>query len=182
MNTSVLVISLTFIVVPGLIAAGNVDFRATPATILAGDRSLLCYEGIAPRTATLLPEHTYIEPGPKPTCVKVRPLTTTTYSIRGLDAKGERYEKSVTVTVKPATHIIWFYGSAPVVEAGESLSVCYGVELAQTVRLLQPRVESLPLSANRCFVDHPKRTTRYTLEAKGADGRTVRESFVVKVQ
>jgi len=175
-------ITLIFIVVPNLQAAGNVTFHAEPAAILAGDRSVICYEGSAPRTATVLPEHTYMEPGPKPNCVKVRPLTTTTYFIRGRDSHGDPYETSVKVTVKPATHIIWFYGSSPVVGPGESFTVCYGVEMADSVRLVQPRQEALTVSPNRCFSDQVSRTTRYTLEAKGPGGRIVRETFLVKVQ
>ena len=63
---------------------------------------------------------------------------------------------------------------------GQSLTLCYGVEDAASVRL-DPPEEVLGLSRSRCIAVTPKRNTIYTLIAQGEDGQEVRESFPVSV-
>jgi hypothetical protein len=63
---------------------------------------------------------------------------------------------------------------------GESLTLCYGVEDAKSVRL-DPPEEELGVSRNRCIAVSPKKNTVYTLIAKGEDGEEVREQFPVSV-
>lgn len=182
MKTAGLLFSLLWIAGPLSCSAAPPQFRVSPDTIWAGDRTLLCYEGARPQRATIKPEVIFMQPDQRrPECVQVRPLETTTLRITGVSASGDLFEQNVTVVVKPATHIIQFYAGAGLVNPGESVLVCYGVALAQSVRLVSPRVEELPLSANRCIEEHPKRTTRYTLTATGQGGRVVKESFVIKV-
>jgi len=76
--------------------------------------------------------------------------------------------------------ILHFYASAPEVAAGQTVTICYGVENAARVRL-DPPVEPLKPLFNRCFAVSVSRTTTYTLTAEGSDGRTVSESFTVRV-
>ena len=80
----------------------------------------------------------------------------------------------------PPPKILQFYGSAGETVAGAPVTICYGVENARAVRL-EPAVEKLTPSFNRCFQVTPDRRTTYTLTAEGADGRTVSESFTVSV-
>lgn len=158
-----------------------VRFHAEPPEILAGDRALLCREGPPLRRATIRPQDVYMEPDKRPECVKVRPLQTTTFHINGRDGSGQLFYTDVTVKVKPATHITQFYASAGIVTPGESFLLCYGAEMAQSIRLIEPRVEELPMTANRCVNEFPRKTTRYMLEARGPSGRVVTESFQIKV-
>ncbi len=77
--------------------------------------------------------------------------------------------------------ITHFYASPAVVVKGEPVTVCYGVENARAVRI-EPPVEELRPAYSRCIQVAPERTTRYTLGAEGADGRTVSRSVEVVVQ
>ena len=77
--------------------------------------------------------------------------------------------------------IIQFYASAGEVARGDRVIICYGVENATSVRL-EPPVEKLAPSFNRCFHVTPDQPTKYTLTAEGSGGKTVSESFTVSVK
>lgn len=76
--------------------------------------------------------------------------------------------------------ILQFYASSGEVTKGDHAIVCYGVENARAVRI-DPPVEQLEPSRNRCFSISPERTTTYKLTATGQDGREASESFTVNV-
>jgi hypothetical protein len=80
-----------------------------------------------------------------------------------------------------AVRILHFYASAAEVAPGQTVTICYGVENAASVRL-DPPVEPLKPLFNRCFAVSVSRTTTYTLTAEGPDGRRVSESFTVRVR
>ncbi|HOK46082.1 MAG TPA: hypothetical protein PLK67_09135 [Bryobacteraceae bacterium] len=76
--------------------------------------------------------------------------------------------------------ILHFYASqGELVEGGKAI-LCYGVANAEAVRL-DPPVEDLRPSMNRCLEIAPQRDTRYTLTAEGPGG-PVTESFLVRVK
>ena len=77
--------------------------------------------------------------------------------------------------------ILRFYSGAGVLDEGQAATLCYGVAKARAVRL-DPPVEQLSPSLNRCFQVSPHEDTRYTLTAEGDDGRTVSESFALQVR
>jgi len=77
--------------------------------------------------------------------------------------------------------ILRFYASPGVLVEGDRATVCYGVAKARSVRI-EPPVEALGPSLNRCIQVTPAEDTRYTLTAEGDDGRTVSESFTIQVQ
>jgi hypothetical protein len=77
--------------------------------------------------------------------------------------------------------ILQFYASPGVIPKGGHATLCYGVANAKSVRI-EPEVEGLWPSLNRCFYVEPKRDTRYTLTAEGADGKRVSESFLLRVK
>lgn len=76
--------------------------------------------------------------------------------------------------------ILHFYGMPGAVERGESVSICYGVENARSVRL-EPPLEPLKPHWNRCLKATPQSTTTYTLTAEGADGSRATASFTIQV-
>jgi hypothetical protein len=76
--------------------------------------------------------------------------------------------------------IVQFYAGSGEIARGEHTSVCYGVENARAVRL-DPAIEQLEPSSNRCFPVSPRQTTTFKLTATGQDGREVSESFTVRV-
>jgi hypothetical protein len=77
--------------------------------------------------------------------------------------------------------ILNFYVTPGVIQPGQNALVCYGVVNATAVRL-DPPVERVYPSLNRCFEVSPRRKTRYTVTAEDAQGHTATESFVLEVK
>lgn len=84
----------------------------------------------------------------------------------------------------PATgtgvRITQFYASSGELSKGDSASLCYGVENARAVRL-EPEVQAIEPSMNRCISVAPERTTTFRLIAQGKDAGEVSESLTVNV-
>jgi hypothetical protein len=76
--------------------------------------------------------------------------------------------------------ITGFYARDAVVKEGESTVLCYGVSNAKSARM-DPPVEGVSPSLNRCVEVRPKGDTHYTLTAEGSDGRMVSESVNLHV-
>jgi len=77
--------------------------------------------------------------------------------------------------------ILQFYARDGSLVEGTKSVICYGVLNAKSVRI-EPRLEGVSPSLNRCVEVSGEKETRYTLTAEGADGRTVSESFVLGVR
>jgi hypothetical protein len=56
--------------------------------------------------------------------------------------------------------------------------MCYGVLNATSVRI-EPPVDGVGVSINRCVQAVPRKDTRYTLFAEGRDGAVLSKSFVI---
>ncbi len=80
----------------------------------------------------------------------------------------------------PGVKILHFYSGTGEVVRGEHAVVCYGVQNARAVRL-EPPVEAITPSINRCIAVEPSRDTTYELLAAGADGTEVSASFTIRV-
>lgn len=80
-----------------------------------------------------------------------------------------------------AVKIVQFYSREGTLFEGSTTVLCYGVANARSVRI-EPPVEGVAVSINRCVEVAPERDTRYTLTAEGNDGHVVSESFVLKVR
>lgn len=105
-------------------------------------------------------------------------------ALAGMSCGGEREPEQARKTdAKPpaAPKVLQFYASVPAVARGEQALLCYGVEDAETVRL-EPEVEPIKPSYSRCIPVTPKETTRYTLTAQGAGGRTATATVTLEVQ
>ena len=77
--------------------------------------------------------------------------------------------------------ILQFYPRDGLIFEGDRTVLCYGVLNARAVRI-EPPVESLTPSLNRCVEAAPERTTRYTLTAEGERGTSVTASFEIEVR
>ena len=77
--------------------------------------------------------------------------------------------------------IVQFYSREGTMFEGSTTVLCYGVVNARSVRI-EPPVEGVSVSLNRCVEVAPEKNTRYTLTAEGNDGHAVSESFVLKVR
>jgi hypothetical protein len=75
--------------------------------------------------------------------------------------------------------VIQFYSGQGVIRPGEHVTICYGVEHAETVRI-DPYIEQITPSLNRCIEAKPEKTTLYTLTAEGPDGKD-EASFTITV-
>src|ERR1017187_8681362 len=80
-----------------------------------------------------------------------------------------------------AVKILQFYAREGGLTEGTASVICYGVVNARALRI-EPPVEGVSVSPNRCVEVAPERDTRYTLTAEGSDGHTVSESFVLAVK
>jgi hypothetical protein len=87
--------------------------------------------------------------------------------------------KAVPAASEPVK-IVAFYARDLTVTEGGSTVLCYGVSDAKSVRL-DPPVESITPSLNRCIEVRPKSETIYTLTAEGSDGQTVSQSVTIRV-
>lgn len=76
--------------------------------------------------------------------------------------------------------ITQFYPASPVVRPGANVTICYGVENAVSLTL-DPPVEELTPSFNRCFAAPVPRETEFKLTARGAGGDETTASFKVGV-
>jgi hypothetical protein len=80
-----------------------------------------------------------------------------------------------------AVRITQFYARSAETIDGESNLVCYGVRNARAVRM-EPPVETLAPTLNRCFFIEPHQDTTYKLVAEGDDGSQASASFQVRVK
>jgi hypothetical protein len=76
--------------------------------------------------------------------------------------------------------ILQFYSPTPVLTEGQQATLCYGVINAKSVRI-EPPVDGVSPSLNRCVAVHPKSETTYKLIAE-ADGKTVEQSVIVRTR
>jgi len=79
-----------------------------------------------------------------------------------------------------AVKILQFYAREASLTEGTPSVVCYGVLNAKAVHI-DPPVEGVAVSPNRCVEVAPLKDTLYTLTAEGNDGRTVSASFLLPV-
>lgn len=94
--------------------------------------------------------------------------------------RGKSPEQILPWLLGTEAKILAFY-STPVMIRGEPGTICYGVLNVKSVRL-DPPVEPITPSLNRCIAVAPKQTTVYTLYAEGNDGKQLTASFTVVVK
>ena len=100
--------------------------------------------------------------------------------------RAERAREASKYQALPGTggtevKILQFYAASEEIRRGDRVIVCYGVENARAVRL-DPAIEEVEPSPNRCFNAFPKRTTTFKLTATGKNGNEVSASFTVHVK
>jgi hypothetical protein len=158
-----------------------VQFYPEKSELARGERSLVCY-GVANTSAVRIePPVEQLDPTPS-RCFWVTPERTTTYKLIATGAGGAEVSQSFTITVgAPPPRILFVQLSSETVPRGGDLTLCYGVDHATQVRL-EPSGLKLDLSAKKCMLLSPLRTTKYTLVAIGAGGRSDRASFTVTVR
>jgi hypothetical protein len=157
------------------------QFYASPANPPRGEKTLLCY-GVENATEVRL----------DPPVEKVWPAMARCFDID--TTKGATYKltavrgaKSVSesVTIKagpPAVKIIEVSINQLEFAPGEQVTVCYKVKNA-VATTIQPGAWIDPHSPSLgCVVDHPQKTTTYTVTATGSGGDTDSERVTAKVK
>jgi len=95
---------------------------------------------------------------------------------------GPRPAKQTSENAAPAKaaapRITHFYASPSEVERGGSVTICYGVENADSVRL-EPPAEAIQPGYNRCIHVTPQATTTYRFVAEGPGGQAAATAEVV---
>lgn len=74
-----------------------------------------------------------------------------------------------------------FYANPRVAGKGQTVLLCYGVNQAKRVKI-EPNVESIAPSLNRCVEARPSKTTEYVLTASDDKGNSATERVKVTVQ
>jgi hypothetical protein len=99
---------------------------------------------------------------------------------RAMAARQESLRQKAPASIPPGLRITQFYADRGELSKGEQVIICYGVQDAASVKI-DPAVEDLKPSMNRCFSVTPAATTTYRLTAAAADGRETSEAFTVTV-
>lgn len=97
-------------------------------------------------------------------------------ALAGCGGKAPEAKKAAAPAPPKIKH---FYGNATTVAKGESLTICYGTENVDSVKM-EPYDDELKPSFNRCVAHAPVKDTTYVLTAKGPGGETT-ATFSVKV-
>jgi len=164
------------------------QFYPSPPVIAPGDTTNLCFGVEFADSVEIDPPVERLWPTLS-RCIAVQPKTTTSYTLRARGASGVATQVVNVVVdararaeIPPAEPLIQFFAaSADTIGRGQPVTLCYGVKNATSVRL-EPNVMKIEPSERHCFRLILDTTSRFTLVARDAAGRTDRETVVVQVK
>ena len=94
--------------------------------------------------------------------------------------ESEQARRTLEIFGGDRLHIMSFYATPGVVEAGSPAILCYGVNGAKKVRI-EPPIDDIKPALSHCLQVTPRNDTEYKLIAEDAAGHSVSASFVLKV-
>jgi hypothetical protein len=100
---------------------------------------------------------------------------------RAEQQRREEAQKVVEAYGGGNVKILAFNASPGYIHRGETITLCYGVSNAKTVRI-EPEVKDIWPSMSRCVDLSPKKDTTYTLTAQDDRGHTETAKLSVKVE
>lgn len=161
------------------------QFYASPPKIAAGDSALLCYGVQDVAWVKLDPPVEPVHPALS-RCFAVAPAKTTEYT---LSVEGEQQTTRVEVgaaapeksKLKAPKTIRFFVADLKQARPGQTVTLCYGVLDAKSVRL-DPGGRTLPAVERSCVQQPVSATTTYTLTVEGKDGSEASTQLVVAVK
>jgi hypothetical protein len=157
------------------------QFYATTPQLPRGEKELLCYGVENARSVWLSPPRQELTVS-LTRCVEVTPSANTTYTLSAEGPGGPPATQTVTVEVgAPRVKIIEVQLNTLQLKHGDPLSICYKVENARSVEIAPIHFRG-PSVSKGCTVDHPQKTTTYTVTAMGAAGDRDQEHVTVQVQ
>jgi hypothetical protein len=162
---------------PQPVHAKITEFKANPDVIAAGIGGKLCYGvenatklDVDPPVETLLPA--------SERCFDIAPKQTTTYTLTAYSADGATEKKSVEVKVKAPQPRVSDLRARPItIKRGRAVKVCFKVANAKSVNVKPGKLDR----KTNCVTDYPKKTTTYTVTAKGNDNEEDKGTVTVSV-
>ena len=157
------------------------QFYASPASPPQGEKTLLCY-GVENATEVRLnPPIERVWPTIA-RCFNVDSTKSTTYKLTAMRG-GESVSESVTINPgPPAVKIIEVSINKLEFTPGEQATVCYKVKNSVITTLKPGAWVDVHGPSSGCIVDHPDKTTTYTVAATGAGGDTDSEHVTATVR
>lgn len=140
-----------------------VSFKANPDHVVDDGTSRLCFTLKDASTAQLDPGARPLPVTNEEKCVSVRPLKTTTFTLRAFNAEGKDVSESRTITVVPAPKVVEFTVRPPRITRGASVTICFKTENASRVDI-EPEVLKSRAGSD-CVQQRPRATTTYTITA-----------------
>lgn len=157
------------------------QFYANVAEVIEGRQGIVCYGVENARSVRMTPPVEQLYPAFS-RCFWVEPEADTTYTLYAEGHDGREISRSFTLHFKKAPPTILFVGlSNRQIERGNPITMCYGVEHADAVRLKPIGLPLRPLKKD-CTRFYPAVTTKYTLEAAGPNGPPDPEAFTIRVR
>jgi hypothetical protein len=164
-------------------AAKITQFYTTTPSLARGESGLVCYGVENAKSVWLSPPRKELIVT-QARCEEIAPKATTKYTLTAEGASGPAATMDLTVNVDPphAPHvrmIVEVQFTTLDLKRGEALGICYTAENAQ-------KVEIAPIgyhngSGKHCTMDHPLKTTTYTVTAIGGGGDRDKEQATVQV-
>jgi len=98
-------------------------------------------------------------------------------------ASAQRDQDQASIDALGGTEfkILNFYASPGEIHRGDTVELCYGVAEAKTVKIEPDIGRAMWPSRSRCMDIAPQKTTKYTLTAADAHGKTQSVSLTIKV-
>jgi hypothetical protein len=157
------------------------QFYTTSGEVIEGKQGIICYGVRNAKSVRIEPPVENLYPSYS-RCFWVEPKQDTTYKLIAEGFDGREVSEEFQVKVKPAPPNILFVSiSDRQVRRGDPLTLCYGVQHADAVRL-QPLGLNLRPVEKDCTRFYPSSTLKYTLLVTGKNGPPDRESFTVRVK
>lgn len=157
-------------------------FYLNPSVLRDGMPSQLCYGVVDATEVKLDPPVDRVWPSIS-RCIEVKPARSTVYTLTALNQDGVSVTAKAEATLgPPAVRILEVSVNSLEVDKGEAFPFCVKARNAKSWQLSAGEWRTPPGPEGGCAVDHPQRTTTYTITAVGALGETDTERVTARVR
>ena len=147
------------------------SFKASPEQVVDDGTAQLCFRLKDASYAQLDPGARSLAVSSQDQCVEVRPLKTTTYTLKAFNSEGVETRDNATIRVvrsQPPVRITRFEINPTMVQGAQ---LCYALENARSARI-EPGIGQLRNLTADCPRLPSRKQQTYTLTATGEDGKT----------
>jgi len=159
-------------------------FYTSPTTVVLGEPAQLCYSVENTTKVSLDPPVDRVWPA-LTRCIEIKPVKPTTYTLTAENAEGMKVTATTeaTATVRlPSAKIIDISANPAELVAGQGFPFCVHAMNVKSWKLSAGEWVRPPDSKGGCAVDHPTKTTTYTVTVTGASGETDTMTVIAKVK